>query len=108
MQLAAYTGMLRRRWWLIVIVTILATACAVGYLKIAHKVYTATASVFVTATSATVNQVANGRTSGAVNLDSEAQVVQSAAVAQAAAKLMHTPTNLQQLIQRGRGAVPGD
>jgi succinoglycan biosynthesis transport protein ExoP len=108
MQLADYTGILRRRWWLIVIVTILATVCAVGYLKTAHKVYTATASVFVTATSATVNQVANGRTSGAVNLDSEAQVVQSAAVAQAAAKLMHTPTNLQQLIQRVSVTVPAN
>ena len=108
MQLGDYTGVLRRRWWLIIVVAILGTLGGVGYLKTAHKVYTATSAVYVTATSATVNQLANGRTSGAVNLDTEAQVVQSAAVAQAAAKLMHTPTNLQQLIKRVSVTVPAN
>ena len=38
--------------------------------------------------------MANGRTTGAVNLDTQAQVVQSTAVAQAAAKLMHSTDRL--------------
>ena len=45
LQLADYTGVLRRRWWLIVAVAIIGTLGAVGYFKTAHKVYTATASV---------------------------------------------------------------
>ena len=81
---------------------------AVGYFKAAHKVYTATASVYVTATSQTANQVASGRTTGAVNLDTEAQVVQSATVAQAAAKLMHGTATLPQLINRVNVTVPAN
>jgi uncharacterized protein involved in exopolysaccharide biosynthesis len=63
MQLADYTGTLRRRWWLIVAVAIIGTLGAVGYFKTAHKVYTATASVYVTASSGgSGSQLANGRT----------------------------------------------
>lgn len=107
-QLSDYTGVLRRRWWLIVVVAVLGTVGSVGYLKVAHKVYTATASVYVTASSGTINQVANGRTTGTVNLDTEAQVVQSVAVAQAAAKLMHATDTPQQLIKRISVTVPAN
>jgi uncharacterized protein involved in exopolysaccharide biosynthesis len=95
LQLADYAGVLRRRWWLVVVFAVIGILGSIGYYAKAHKVYVATASVYVTATSATANQVADGRTSGAVNLDTEAQVVQSATVAQAAAKLMHSPAPLQ-------------
>jgi capsular polysaccharide biosynthesis protein/Mrp family chromosome partitioning ATPase len=108
LQLADYAGALRRRWWLIVALAVIGTLASVGYFKIAHKVYTATASVYVTASSGTADQVANGRTTGTVNLDTEAQVVQSATVAQAAAKLMHTPTVLPQLIKRVSVTVPAN
>ncbi len=108
LQLADYTGVLKRRWWLIVAVTIIGILGSIGYFKVAHKVYIATAAVYVTATSGTANQVANGRTSGAVNLDTEAQVVQSAAVAQAAAKLMHSPESLQQILSRVSVTVPAN
>jgi capsular polysaccharide biosynthesis protein len=107
-QLSDYTGVLRRRWWLIVVVAVLGTVCGVGYLKVAHKVYTATASVYVTASSGTANQVANGRTTGTVNLDTEAQVVQSVAVAQAAGKLMHATVTPQKLISRISVTVPAN
>ncbi len=108
LQLVDYTGVLRRRWWLIVAVAVIGTLGGVGYFKAAHKVYTATTSVYVTATSGTANQVANGRTTGAVNLDTEAQVVQSATVAQAAAKLMHATDSVQQLISRVSVTVPAN
>jgi uncharacterized protein involved in exopolysaccharide biosynthesis len=52
--------------------------------------------------------VANGRTTGAVNLDTQAQVVQSTAVAQAAAKLMHSTDPASQLVNRVSVAVPAN
>ena len=108
LQLADYTGVLRRRWWLIIAVAVVGLVGSIGYYKSAHKVYTATASVYVTATSVTANQVSGGRTSGTVNLDTEAQVVQSTTVAQAAAKLMHSTENVQQLIRAVSVSVPAN
>lgn len=108
LQLADYASMIRRRWWLIVVFAIIGAVGGAGYYQLSHKVYIATASVYVTATSATVNQVAGGRTSGAVNLDTEAQVVQSATVAQAAARLMHSTDSLPQLINRVSVTVPAN
>ncbi len=87
LQLTDYAGVLRRRWRVILACAITGLLAGAGYLHAAHKVYTATASVYVTATSGTTNQVANGRTTGAVNLDTQAQMVRSSAVAQAAAKM---------------------
>ena len=108
LQLADYTGVLRRRWWLIFALAIIGLLASVGFFKTSHKVYIATASVYVTATSGTANQVAGGRTTGAVNLDTEAQVVQSATVAQAAAKLMHATETVPQLIKRVSVTVPAN
>jgi len=109
LQLADYVGVLRRRWWLIIVVAVIGTLGAVGYFKVAHKVYTATASVYVTApSSGTAGQVANSRTTSTVNLDTEAQVVQSATVAQAADKLMHSTDNVQRLLHRVSVTVPAN
>jgi Mrp family chromosome partitioning ATPase/capsular polysaccharide biosynthesis protein len=109
MRLADYTGTLRRRWWVIVLVAIVGTAGAVGYFRTAHKVYTATAAVYVTASSSgTAGQVANSRTTSTINLDTEAQVVQSATVAQAADKLMHSTDNVSLLLRRVSVTVPAN
>jgi capsular polysaccharide biosynthesis protein/Mrp family chromosome partitioning ATPase len=108
MQLIDYTGVLRRRWWVILACALIGLLAGVGYLRAAHKVYTATASVYVTATSGTANQVANGRTTGTVNLDTQAQVVQSSAVAQAAARLMHATDTIPQLLGRVSVSVPAN
>jgi capsular polysaccharide biosynthesis protein len=108
LQLADYAGVLRRRWWLILALAVIGTLVSIGYFKVSHKVYIATASVYVTANGGTANQVAGGRTTGTVNLDTEAQVVQSATVAQAAAKLMHATETLPQLIKRVSVTVPAN
>jgi len=108
LQLADYAAVLRRRWWLIFALAVIGTLASIGYFKISHKVYIATASVYVTASGGTANQVAGGRTTGAVNLDTEAQVVQSVTVAQAAAKLMHATDTLPQLIKRVSVTVPAN
>ena len=108
LQLVDYASVLRRRWWLIVAFAVVGLLASVVYYEIAHKVYIATASVYVTATGGTANQLANGRTTGAVNLDTEAQVVQSATVAEAAAKLMHATDSVPQLISRVSVTVPAN
>jgi capsular polysaccharide biosynthesis protein/Mrp family chromosome partitioning ATPase len=105
-QAVDYTGVLRRRWWIIAAATIIGTVGALGYLLVAHKIYTATASVAVSATAANSNQVSNGRTTGSVNLDTEAQVVDSLTVAKAAAKRMHATDTPQQLMARVSVTVP--
>jgi uncharacterized protein involved in exopolysaccharide biosynthesis len=107
-RLADYADVLRRWWWIAVAVAVIGTAAAAGYFRAAPKAYTASASVYVTATSGTVNQVANGRTTGAVNLDTQAQVVQSTAVAQAAARLMHATDPVARLVSRVSVTVPAN
>ena len=104
-----YLGVLRRRWWVWIGVTILCVLGALAYLKVAPKTYTASASVYVTPTAAGQgnNQLANGRTSGAtVNLDTEAVVVKSTEVAQIAAKTLHSPLSPAVLAAQVTVAVP--
>src|SRR5260370_37476127 len=90
---ADYVGVLRRRWWIVLTVTIVGLVGAFGYVTVAPKVYTATAAVDVTPTAADQsNAVAGSRTAGAlVNLDTQAQVVVSTAVTTLAGKTMPRP-----------------
>jgi uncharacterized protein involved in exopolysaccharide biosynthesis len=104
---ADYTGMLRRRWWVVVVVTVVCLVGAGAYLVLAPKTYTSTAKVYVAATGAdTSNQVANSRTTGAVNLDTEAQIVTSTTVATMAQKAMHSPLTTYQLSKSVTVSVP--
>jgi uncharacterized protein involved in exopolysaccharide biosynthesis len=104
---ADYTGMLRRRWWVVVVVTVICLVGAAAYLTVAPKTYTSTAKVYVAATGAdTSNQVANSRTTGTVNLDTEAQIVTSGTVAAMAQKAMHSPLTPYQLAKNVNISVP--
>src|SRR5215467_10825044 len=107
-EAADYIGVLRRRWWIVLGCTIVGLAVAFGYLTIAPKTYTATASVNVVPTAADQsNVVAGSRTNGAtVNLDTEAQVVQSTTVAAIAGKTMHSPLTPWALAQQVKVTVP--
>jgi capsular polysaccharide biosynthesis protein/MinD-like ATPase involved in chromosome partitioning or flagellar assembly len=107
---ADYSGVLRRRWWIILALTCVGLIGAFGYVLVAPKVYTSTAVVNVSPTAADQsNAVANSRTSGAtVNLDTEAQVVVSTAVAQIAAKMMHSSLTPWQLGQQILVTVPAN
>lgn len=89
-EMSDYLGVLRRRWWIILIFVILGTAAGGAYMKVTPKSYSSTVSLYVTATAATANQVAGGRTNGAVNMDSEAQVAQSLSVQRIAETLLGT------------------
>jgi capsular polysaccharide biosynthesis protein len=105
---ADYSGVLRRRWWIILALTCVGLVGAFGYVVVAPKVYTSTAAVNVSPTGADQNNtVANSRTSGAaVNLDTEAQVVVSTAVAKIAANMMHSSLTPWQLGRQILVTVP--
>ena len=111
MQLVDYAGVLRRRWWLILAVAAIGTVGARRLLQDRAQGLHRHRLGVRDRDQRDRNQVANGRTTGAVNLDTQAQVVQSTAVAQAAAKLMHsTGYHLasSQPGERGRpGQLPG-
>lgn len=85
--LADYGTIVRRSWWLIVGTVLAAVAAGLGYTAVAEQVYQSTASVLVMPTAADT-PVAGARTSGQVNLDTEAQLVKSTEVAEAAAEAL--------------------
>jgi len=102
-----YTGVLRRRWRIVVALTGIGVVGVFGYLKVTPPSYSATAAVDVATTGADHNnQVAMGRTSGAINLDTEAQIVTSGTVAEAAGHLMHSPQTSSQLGKEVAVTVP--
>jgi capsular polysaccharide biosynthesis protein len=107
-EAADYVGVLRRRWWIIVAGACVGLVGAFAYVTVAPKSYTATASVNVTPTAADQsNSVAGSRTSGAtVNLDTEAQVVTSTAVATSAGKMLHSTLTPYKLSQQIAVTVP--
>jgi capsular polysaccharide biosynthesis protein len=92
-EFADYLGVLRRQWWLVVLLACVGVLAGAAYLKLVPRAYTATAAVNVTPTGASDSQsgaVAAGRTTGVINLDTEAQIVQSSTVAAIAARTLHS------------------
>ncbi|MGH3158105.1 MAG: YveK family protein, partial [Streptosporangiaceae bacterium] len=108
-EVVDYTHVLRRRWPIVVVVTLICLIGALGYALAGPKSYTATAQVYVQATAAdNANSVANSRTSGAVNLDTEAANVTSGTVAAAAGKLMHSSRSSYALAKDISVTVPAN
>ena len=107
-EAADYVGVLRRRWWIALALTCVGLVAAFGYVTVAPKVYSATASVSVVPTAADQsNAVAGSRTAGAtVNLDTQAQVVTSTGVATLAGKMMNSPLTPWQLAKQVSVTVP--
>jgi capsular polysaccharide biosynthesis protein len=106
--MADYVGVLRRRWLVILGLTIVGVVGAFGYVTVAPKAYNAGAEVNVVPTAADQsNSVSGSRTANAtVNLDTEAQVVTSTAVATLAGKMMHSTLTPWQLAQQVSVTVP--
>jgi len=84
-----YFGIFRRHWWIALIATGAGLGAGVALTKALPKTYESSASVLVQALDQDTN-AAGGRTKGSVNLDTEAQLVRSGAVATGAAKLLRT------------------
>ncbi|MCA2215683.1 lipopolysaccharide biosynthesis protein [Wangella sp. NEAU-J3] len=95
-DLSHYVGMLRRHWWVVLAATGLGLGLGAVVTSAVPKVYESSASVLVQAVDQDNNQ-SGGRTKGAINLDTEAQLVGSGAVAAKAAALLRStepPTEL--------------
>jgi capsular polysaccharide biosynthesis protein len=102
-----YTALLRRRWRIVVALTCVGLVGAFGYIKVTPAAYSATAVVYVAPTGAAHNnQVADSKTTSAVNLDTEAQLVTSGAVAGTAGHLMHSTQTPSQLAKQIAVTVP--
>ncbi|HEX2145358.1 MAG TPA: Wzz/FepE/Etk N-terminal domain-containing protein [Glycomyces sp.] len=85
--LADYGVIVRRSWWLIIGTVAAALAAGYAYTALSEEVYESSASVLVLPT-ASDTAVAGARTAGQVNLDTEAQLVKSTEVAEAAAETL--------------------
>jgi Mrp family chromosome partitioning ATPase len=86
-------GMVRRHWWIVALLTVFGVVGAYEFTVRQPKEYESSTSVLVQPTG--VNQdtnVSGGRTKGEINLDTEAQLVRSTAVAADAAKLLRSAT----------------
>jgi polysaccharide biosynthesis transport protein len=96
-----YLGWLVRRWWLVAIIFVVCVVIGGGYAAIQPKAYDSTTSVLV--------QDPTGDTAkNALNLDTEAQIVQSVAVASGAQKLMGTQISVRELLSAVTVVVPAN
>ena len=111
-EFAGYLGVLRRRWWVVLVLACVGVVAAGAYIAVSPKGYTATSTVNVTATGISQNQgggaVAGGRTSSAVNLDTEVQIVQSSSVAAIAAHDLRSSLTPAALVKNITVVVPAN
>ena len=90
LDLREYWLIVRRRWYLIVIIALLGAVCAVEYSAHTKPTYTAQASVVVTAVTQGP-QAASTPVTTPVNMSTEQAIAQSAAVIQLAAPKLGVP-----------------
>ena len=96
-----YLGWLGRRWWLVAIIFVLGVVAAGGYAAIQPKAYDSTTAVLV-------QDPTGDDSKNALNLDTEAQIVQSVAVANGAQKLMSTAISVRELLSAVSVVVPAN
>jgi Mrp family chromosome partitioning ATPase len=88
-DLSHYLGMFRRHWWVVLIATGLGLGGGAAVTRAMPRVYESSTSVLVQAVDQDVNS-SSGRTKGTINLDTEAQLVGSGAVAVKAQQLLRS------------------
>jgi uncharacterized protein involved in exopolysaccharide biosynthesis/MinD-like ATPase involved in chromosome partitioning or flagellar assembly len=100
-----YLGLVRRRWWIVFVLAFVGVALAGAYVKVAPKTFIASALVQVNALPNSVGP-AGARTNSPVNMDNEAQLVQSVAVASLAGRDLHSPLSAKDLAKQISVTVP--
>ena len=106
-DLSHYVGMFRRHWWVVLVATGAGLGLGAAVTSTMPKVYESTTSVLVQAVEQDTNQ-SGGRTKGSINLDTEAQLVGSGAVAVKAAALLRSGVNPIELAHQVSVEVPAN
>jgi Mrp family chromosome partitioning ATPase/capsular polysaccharide biosynthesis protein len=106
-EVSHYLGVFRRHWWIALIATGAGLGGGAALTSAMPKVYESSASVLVQALDQDTN-AAGGRTKGAVNLDTEAQLVGSGAVATKAAALLRSARSPIDLAKDVKVEVPAN
>ncbi len=102
-------GMVRRHWWIVALLTVFGVVAAYEFTATQPRVYESSTSVLVEPTGAGADtNVSGGRTKGEINLDTEAQLVRSTAVAAEAAKLLRTDVAPETLAAKVAVEVPAN
>lgn len=105
--LTDYGVIARRQWWVLLLAVVLGVLGAGAYTAGQPRSYTSSTQVLVTPTGVDDNAVlANARTRAEINLDTEAQLLTSTAVVQAAADILDSELTLPALADRVRVSVP--
>jgi capsular polysaccharide biosynthesis protein/MinD-like ATPase involved in chromosome partitioning or flagellar assembly len=103
-----YLGMLRRHWWIVVLLTVAGLGGALAFAHTQPHVYESSSSVLVMPTGTQDTNAAGGRTANMINLDTEAQLVGSMDTAAAAGQLMKVDTPPAQLAANVTVTVPAN
>ena len=106
-DLSHYLGMLRRHWWIILLTCALGTGGGSAITNALPKTYESSTSVLVQPVDQDVN-VQGGRTKDSINLDTEAQLVGSGAVAVKAQQLLRSPVSPADLAKDVSVQVPAN
>jgi Mrp family chromosome partitioning ATPase/ElaB/YqjD/DUF883 family membrane-anchored ribosome-binding protein len=106
-DLSHYLGVFRRHWWVVLAVTGVGLAAGAAVTSAMPKVYESSTSVLVQPVGQDAN-AAGGRTKGSINLDTEAQLVGSGAVAAKAATLLRTSVSPIELAKDVSVEVPAN
>jgi capsular polysaccharide biosynthesis protein/Mrp family chromosome partitioning ATPase len=102
-----YLGVFRRHWWVALIATGVGLGAGAALTKTLPEVYESSTAVLVQAVDQDTN-ASGGRTKGTVNLDTEAQLVGSGAVATKAAALLRSARSPIELAKDVSVEVPAN
>ncbi|NUR73278.1 MAG: lipopolysaccharide biosynthesis protein [Hamadaea sp.] len=105
MDLSDYLGLVRRHWWVVLLLTLVGVAGAAAVTRTLPREYVSSTSVLVQPSGGDAN-AAGGRTKGEINLDTEAQLVRSTQVATTAAELLRTKADPRELSRAVSVEVP--
>src|SRR5215813_3884126 len=104
-ELADYLSVLRRRWPIVLALTVVGIALAGAYYYVAPRAYASTVLVQVNALPSNANAL-GGRTNGPVNMDNEGQIAQSATVAAIVKTKLNSPLSVTGLLKYVKVTVP--